>query len=245
VIETSTERSSNLPSDTFSRRLRWLELALVLAVAFALPVLSSFYLLFSKQSRSVEYSDARLVSAIIIQALALAVMFYVVFRQGRRLAELGLSWNLNRLAPQVLWAIGLALFAMFASFFTRRAMAETYFVASGHQLNFRLEKLPNISVSFVTFVFIVLNGWFEELIVRAFAITEMEALTRNTTLAVAFSVLFQTSYHFYQGVPQALSYIPIFLIFSIFYVRKRDIVPVALAHVLIDLISVFVLQHRH
>jgi len=64
--------------------------------------------------------------------------------------------------------------------------------------------------------------------------SETIALTGNTTLAVLFSFLLQTSYHLYQGIPYALALGLIFLVFSIYYARIRRIFPVLVAHFLAD-----------
>jgi membrane protease YdiL (CAAX protease family) len=48
-------------------------------------------------------------------------------------------------------------------------------------------------------------------------------------------VCIQTSYHFYQSVPIALSHIAFFGVFALFYARTNSILPVALAHSLFDL----------
>lgn len=245
MIETSTERSSNLPSDAFLRRLRWLELALVLAVAFALPVLSSLYLLFSKGHRSTDFSDLRVLAGLITEATTLCVLFYVLFRQGRNAAAIGLTWNPRALAQNLMWAFVLTYAARYAAGFTRLAMAEIYPLITGRALDFQIQKLPVLFVTLPTFLFVILNGWFEELIVRAFAMTEVQALTKSPALAILFSVALQTSYHFYQGAPIALSYAPLFLIFALFYSRTRNIVPVALAHIAIDMISLFQMSGHH
>lgn len=231
--------------DRNARRLRVCELVLVLAVAFALPIFSSLYLLATGEKRASQIGDIRVIGALITETTALVVFFYVLFRQGRSARELGLRWDLQTLPRAVVRAFGLTILAMLASQLTRAWMSQLSVAASGHKLDFHAEKLPVLAISIWTILFVVFNGWFEELIVRAFAIVEIEFLTKSKTWAVIFSVVFQTSYHFYQGAPQAISYVPIFLIFSLFYIRTRDILPVALAHIFIDLISVFAFSQKH
>jgi membrane protease YdiL (CAAX protease family) len=60
---------------------------------------------------------------------------------------------------------------------------------------------------------------------------------QNTALAVVISVALQTSYHLYQGLPAALSHIPAFLLFSLYFVRTRRILPVILAHMFMDIFA--------
>ena len=225
-----------------ARRLRWLELALVLTVAFALPLFGSTVAFLTSARRDAHVTDLRLIPTLISEATGLAVLFYVLFRQGRSVRELGFRWNPQKLPMTIVSAILLAIGAVIASFASRVGLDLAYLTATGHQMNWHSEKMPIIAVSVVTVLFMVLNGAFEELVVRAYALTEVEALTKNTAWAVAFSVLFQTSYHFYQGAPVALSYAPLFLVFALYYVRTRDIAPVVLAHILIDMWSLFLVS---
>jgi membrane protease YdiL (CAAX protease family) len=81
------------------------------------------------------------------------------------------------------------------------------------------------------------NPFFEELIARAFVMTELKALTRNTAIAIAGSVLLQTSYHFYQGAPAAISHGATFLVFSLYYAKTNRIGAPILAHLLLDLLA--------
>ncbi len=66
--------------------------------------------------------------------------------------------------------------------------------------------------------------------------TEVKWLTNSTELAIIVSTVLQTSYHFYQGVPAALSYVATFLIFSIFYAKTNRILPTIIAHLFSDVI---------
>jgi len=51
----------------------------------------------------------------------------------------------------------------------------------------------------VVIPFSLLNPFFEELIVRAYLMTEIMDLTGSAMLAIATSVLLQASYHLYYG----------------------------------------------
>lgn len=248
MTETNPEVPIIQPAPVESKKLRWLELALVLAVAFATAVFSSLYLLFHNTPRAAtapELVDARLLLTMISQATSLAVLFYVLFRQGRGIGQLGFRWNPRTLPSNAAFAFVLAIIALSATFATRFLMAALYFAMTARPLNWHSEKMPAIAVSLVAILFMILNGAFEELIVRAYAITEVEALTKNTALAVAFSVLLQTSYHFYQGAPYALSYAPLFLVFALYYVHTRNITPVVVAHIGIDMWSLFMASGHH
>ncbi len=78
----------------------------------------------------------------------------------------------------------------------------------------------------VNFLFTFVNPFFEELLVRAFLITEIEAIFANTNLAATMSIVLQTTYHLYQGIRSALALSSSFTLFTLYYVRKRRILPV-------------------
>ncbi|MFH1415056.1 MAG: CPBP family intramembrane glutamic endopeptidase [Elusimicrobiota bacterium] len=81
----------------------------------------------------------------------------------------------------------------------------------------------------------LVNPFYEELIVRAYVISKMEYLTGKVSVAVAASLLLQAAYHLYQGIFAGLGLCLIFLVFSVYYVRSRRIMPVILAHLYLDL----------
>ena len=90
----------------------------------------------------------------------------------------------------------------------------------------------------VSLLFAVVNPFFEELIVRAFLISEATLLTGSSGLAVILSVLLQTSYHLYQGIPNAVGDGLVFLVFSVYYAKTRRLWPVIFAHLWLDLFAV-------
>jgi membrane protease YdiL (CAAX protease family) len=85
-----------------------------------------------------------------------------------------------------------------------------------------------------TVVFQCVNPFFEELIVRAYLITEVRQLTRSSVTAVVCSTALQTGYHLYQGIPLALAAGAMFLLWSVYYAKTNRIMPVILAHFYFD-----------
>jgi membrane protease YdiL (CAAX protease family) len=81
----------------------------------------------------------------------------------------------------------------------------------------------------------LLNPFFEELIVRAYLMTEIKALTGSTAMAVAVSVVLQASYHLYYGWFGALTVAFSFLVFAVYYARSGRAVPVIVAHAAFDI----------
>src|ERR1700757_3458343 len=83
----------------------------------------------------------------------------------------------------------------------------------------------------------LLNPFVEELIVRAYLMTEIFDLTRSGSLAVIVSVLVQSSYHLYYGWAGAISVAFLFVVFSLYYISSRRALPVIVAHGVFDLIA--------
>ena len=80
----------------------------------------------------------------------------------------------------------------------------------------------------------LLNPFFEELIVRAYLVTEVIDLTGSSTLAVALSVAVQFFYHLYYGWAGAISLSFLFLALALYYARSRCAFPVIVAHGFFD-----------
>ncbi|HET8965609.1 MAG TPA: CPBP family intramembrane glutamic endopeptidase, partial [Candidatus Acidoferrum sp.] len=86
--------------------------------------------------------------------------------------------------------------------------------------------------------YVLLNPFFEELIVRAYLMTAVLELTGSSALAVMASVLVQTSYHLYYGWVGAISIAFMFLAFAIVFLKTRRALPVIFAHGLIDIYGI-------
>ena len=220
-----------------SRRLRSFELLLVLFVAFAGSVAISLYVVFSNASLYGSETSPTLNFATVIQEIAgLGVLFYVLFRQGRRPRDLGFTFNWKDL-PLSVW---LAFAAVVVGIIASSLLSYGYRQATGQPLNTTPKNVEFISAGFSlwTLVVIVINPFFEELIVRAYLISEIQSLTGSAALAVGLSVALQVTYHLYQGLTSALLSAAIFAVFSLYYVKTKRIVPVILAHFYFDFMAV-------
>ena len=147
------------------------------------------------------------------------------FSLPMRVAEVGHSFALFFGAWLLGIVVGLAVFALY------RALGHP-----GHR-GFDMAAIFGSHITLLTVMFIWLNPFFEELLVRAFLITEMEQIYQSTTLAVFVSVVLQASYHLYQGLPAALIHASTFLMFSIYFIRRRRILPIIMAHLYMDVIG--------
>ncbi len=163
---------------------------------------------------------------ILQESIALLLLAYVLSRRNLRFTDLGLDGGVGLLvagASYLAYVLG-SLFvqtvhhAIYGNF-AKSLSGRDFF---GH---------PPATV----IPFILLNPFFEELIVRAYLMTEVRDLTGSSALAIAISVIAQFSYHLYYGWAGAISLSFQFLIFALYYARSRNILPVIVAHGLFDI----------
>jgi membrane protease YdiL (CAAX protease family) len=110
-----------------------------------------------------------------------------------------------------------------------------YRSSAGHYLHAKsLESMLGFGISLLSIAFVLLNPFFEELIVRAYTMSEVMDLGGSRLLAIVISVSLQMSYHFYQGVLRSIAIAATFTVFSIYYARTRRIAPIILAHFCFD-----------
>jgi membrane protease YdiL (CAAX protease family) len=214
-------------------RMRWFELSLVILVAFGQYILASVFMLNGKQYPNEGNLFASQMIALVNEAACLMLLGYVLWRRKLRFRDIGLRWS-NRDFNQGLVVLFLSYLAYYVGYLMIQAIAHTVSPASTAGQTFHWGHF-----GFYSLPFILLNPFFEELIVRAYLMTEIRALTGSSTLAVIVSVAVQTSYHLYYGWKGALSLAFQFLVFSLYYAHARRITPVILAHEVFDLMILF------
>ena len=228
--------------------LRKLELLLLLGVAIGPSLLTAAYIYFvygiaTQRSSAASYISFKLAIGIVQQAGGLALLCYILFRQGRNLRDIGFSFRWG----DVPVSVGLFVLAWLAYYVCYLQIYYLHFFWSGRLLepwnNMSSVLGAHISIAAVLFIFI--NSFFEELIVRAYVMSEISSWTRNIALAGIVSVAIQASYHLYQGVPNAVSIAALFAVFSIYYGISRRIMPVILAHLYLDILGALYLFLHH
>ncbi len=212
-------------------------LGLVLWVSLPMPIAGSVYFLLGGIAPTAPMQQHfRLVGALITEVTSLTVLWYVMSRQGKTWKDLG--WKLE--FADIPRALGLLITAGVVTYLLLVPIQYSYRAYSGHFLAPKsLHPMFGFGVSFLSLAFICLNPFFEELIVRAYTMSEIMDVSRSRGLAVIVSVVAQMSYHLYQGLAGVLALTFVFTVFSIYYVRTRRIVPVILAHLCLDLFALF------
>ncbi|HEV2491413.1 MAG TPA: CPBP family intramembrane glutamic endopeptidase [Candidatus Acidoferrales bacterium] len=222
---------SELPAST--KRLRWFEVYLVLLVACGASFLNSLYIFRFGPGAMPHISNIRWSMSVVQEMTSLLLLGYVLSRRNLRLQDLGLRWSLRDVGAGVL-VVGASYVAYVAGYllvhflrsaiFPSAAMGPTAGDFFAHP-------------SFMAIPFSLLNPFFEELIVRAYLMTEVTELTGSRALAVALSVLVQASYHLYYGWVGALDLSCQFLVFALYYARFKQALPVIVAHEFFDIFA--------
>jgi membrane protease YdiL (CAAX protease family) len=80
------------------------------------------------------------------------------------------------------------------------------------------------------------NGIFEELFVAGYIITAITP-RRGMWTAINVSVVVRLLYHLYQGPIGVLTIVPMGLLYGYLYSRTRQLWPLIVAHVLLDIVA--------
>jgi len=226
----SAAEPASLPSE---RALRELELLVVLFVAFGSSTvwaLADWYRgvvhFVYPEHRSVEQHVAYLLH----YATSFAVLAYVLFRQRQGLRQLGLTADRRDVLP----ALVLTACGFVPSFVAYRFGHGSYWGVFVHPL---ASLAAGMTLSPLLLATLLIGAAHEELIVRAYLMTEVMALGGSTIFAVLASTGCQTLYHLYQGTEPALIAGCHFLIASIYYAYRRRALPVILSHFLYNVLS--------
>lgn len=215
------------------KTIRLLELLLVIGVAFGGPLYFSFYyFVFGLTTTS---SPSQHGYGVMTELLGLSVMAYVLFRQGRGPGDIGLSFSGRDLPRALLIAVvGYAAYCVFYLVLYYAGAAAAGAEPGSPEI---AQGVFGTEFHWILLVLLFINPFFEELIVRAYLMTEVKGLTGSAVIAVTVSVAVQTLYHLYQGALMALTEAGLFLVFSLYFGRWGRIMPVVLAHLLFDLMA--------
>lgn len=217
------------------RQMETLEVVLVCVIAFGASILSSAYI-FWGGAYDQKSGGFIWVTYSLREGTCLALLWYLLRRRGSSFYALGLTWSWRDFG----WSVVLAIAANIGFYMTYYGMYDLMRLTgtaafANDELGQNVEKfLFGGGIFISTVLFAVINPFFEELIARAYLMTQVKRLTNSVTAAILISTVLQTSYHFYQGGLLAISDAAVFFIFSIFYARTNRIMPIILAHLYLD-----------
>lgn len=215
------------------KKVKIYDLLIVLGVAILPILIRSIHAFVSGVgSYSQRETDVSLFYSILEETLAILLLLYVLFNRNKTYKDLGIviHWK------DILLGVGVFISAMIL-------YACVYYILililpPEAEQNIVAKNVDDITQSFSLYliIFVIINPFFEELIVRGFTMVQLFSLTKNKALTVVVSTIIQSSYHIYQGVLPMLSMSVIFLFFSIFYMRTGKLTPILVAHLIFDLL---------
>lgn len=221
------------PANPSDKRLRWLELSLVLIVCFADSILGSLGILKEGPSAVQHASQVGYAIGIVHQVAGLTLLGYVLGRRKIRIASLGLRWSFSDLGTGLLVAVGAYL-----AYAGGHALIHLFNNATHSQsLSAQIARAMFGHPSILAIPYTIVNPFFEELIVRAYLMTEVSALTGSWILAAALSVVVQFLYHLYYGWEGAIGLSFVFLVYAIYYARTQKATPIIVAHGIFDILA--------
>src|SRR5215469_14230989 len=157
---------------------RWTDLGLVMAVAFATSILGSIYRAFHPEA--LNHSNARLLVGIVDESTALCLFLILFKRQGRRLNNIGFGFRWTDLPK----GLGLTLAAFTTIIAVYYAANQVYFFAAMHTLHDNGPHWNYAGASvWAIFAFLILNAFFEEMLVRGYLMTELIDLRKSVVFA--------------------------------------------------------------
>ena len=166
--------------------------------------------------------------------LALApvlLVFYLLARSGEGPSSIGL--DASQPGRDLAWGAGLA--ALIGG-----AGLGLYLIAFhlGVELNVVAENLPDVWWRFPVLVLSAAqNGILEEVIVVGYLLNRLDQLGVGPARAIAISAVIRGSYHLYQGAGAFLGNAVMGLIFGYLYRRWGRVMPLIIAHFLIDAVT--------
>jgi membrane protease YdiL (CAAX protease family) len=233
-VLTDTQDAPDGPAKPAEKKgLRYFEVCLVLLVALSSALTSSIYLLIHGPAASPQNTSWRYLTGTLHELIALALLAYVLLRRGRRFRDLGLQWSLRDCGVGVILCIA----GIVCSWVGVMSLQIFHGIAYGGVLRGHSGRDFWAHPGINGIPYLILTPFFEEMIVRAYLMTEILELTGSSVLALGISVLLQVSYHLYYGWFGALMLAFVFLVFALYYVRYRRALPVIVAHELYDLIA--------
>jgi membrane protease YdiL (CAAX protease family) len=224
-----------------SRRDRWIDLLFVLGIALWQPIFMSTVLVLHIPEPASANANLRVVHGLLFEVAGLAALAYVLWK--RRAGAEALTAPTR--ASDFPIGAALCILALMVSGVVGVMLHSAWIVATGHppaQPN--IPQMMGMQPSVAWLIFLLINPWAEELVVRGFLMTEVTALAGVRT-AVIVSTLVQVSYHLYQGWFNAAGIAVVFLGFSLYYASTRRLLPVVVAHTLMDLMAFGNFVHQH
>ena len=214
-----------------------IEFLVVVSWAFGLPIFSSIMSLGPEGGAgaatggALVFDNAALLGILVFELLQSAFLIWFLRIRGWTPEKFGLAITWRGSGIGWLLLVGTYVLAIAATALAEWAMPSL--------MEGAIQRYPGadpqVSMQLV-FLTSTVNGIFEELFVAGYIITALAA-TRGMWTAINVSTVVRLLYHLYQGPIGILIIVPMGLLYAYVYARTRQLWPLILAHVLIDIIG--------
>jgi membrane protease YdiL (CAAX protease family) len=174
---------------------------------------------------------------IFLDSSCLFLLVLILAERKETLKDLGFSYQTKDISRSIILFVSGMTLTVFITF-----PLAFYYLKNGHSSLSSAEKyfqlLSQLPLG-LAFAFSVVNPLFEELITRAYLMTELEHLFHKAWLSVILCALIQAGYHLYQGWIPTFAHFVTFLFFSLYYQKTKRIMPLVLAHFYMDFFAIF------
>ena len=221
--------------ETIRRLPVGVEFLVVVSWAFGLPIFSSIMSLGRHGAvatgGAIVFNNSALLNILVFELVQSAFLIWFLHVRG---------WTLERFGLQISWRgtgtgwllLVLTYVVTMAAQFLAQQLLPIDMQAATH----RYPKAdPTLSMRLV-FLVSTVNGIFEELFVAGYIITVLREL-RGVWTAINVSTMVRLLYHLYQGPIGVITVVPMGLLYGYVFTRTRQLWPLMLAHLLIDIIG--------
>jgi membrane protease YdiL (CAAX protease family) len=223
-----------VPVPPAAPRILWLELGLVLLLAFA-PGLLSLLLAALGDVTNNEPAE-QLTPAIVGGIFTLFLSWSPVLLIGYLLVRSGEGWRgigLGRFDWRADGLVGLGLWI--ASFILVLILARVFEFLGQNNVDFLPSQLPLWFRIVDAFVIAITAGVTEEVVVRGYAQTRLEQLKMPTAVILLLPTAIWGLLHLYEGAGPTVTIFCLGLLYAWYYYRTRRLWPIIIAHALFDL----------
>jgi len=226
------------PIEPTEKRRRWFELCLIVFLAFSGSVLRAMETFRNGPLAVTEYGAMRWLNVTFHKVGILLLLGYVLWRGGRSFHDIGFRWSIKDAV------LGIPLYAVFRALY----FCSAFSIGHVHYAFFGVYPPHNTALQvfghmpLVALLDILINPFYEELVVRAYLMTEIRSLSGSMALAAAISLILQTSYHLYYGWWIGISIGLSFVAFAAYFAKSRRALPIVVAHAIADIVGFVRLQ---
>jgi membrane protease YdiL (CAAX protease family) len=216
--------------------LRILEWVLVIFIAFVPSIVGSIYAFaYGSKGSNKDIGNEIIFGGIIYELIAIIALWFILASQKRNIKEILPGFKIADIPISIILMV-INYFIYIAGIFI---FHKIFFILNGQQFispEFNNAYMQS-GLSIFSLLLVAINPFYEELIVRAYTITELSTLANSKFIGIAVSVIIQSLYHLYQGGAATFALALTFIIYSVYYAQTKRIWPIILTHLYFDLIA--------